>query len=348
MTRPVPPPPAALVRAVLQWWEAAGARTARDVLPWRTERDPWKVLVAETMLAQTPVRRVVPFFTRFVDAYPMPAVLAAAPLAEVLAAWNGLGYNGRALRLREAARALVERHGGEVPGELRALLALPGVGPYTARAVLAFAFGADHGVVDANIGRVLARALAGRPLGAREAQEIVDGLVRVSATPAVRRHVGPARRAEPAGRVVSLALMDLGAICCRSRRPACDGCPLGGATRSDEPHGGRGASARRRSSVLCRWRAAVGGPGATGGPVIPDPARGSAATARPQSRFEGSDREARGRLLRRVLGGPLPLEEVGEGAGLPDDPARAERVLGGLVKEGVLRLGPSGLVEVGS
>ncbi len=127
----------------------------------------------------------------------------------MLRAWEGMGYNRRARNLHRAAAAVVADHGGAVPDSLEALLALPGVGPYTARAVLAFAFGRDVGVVDTNAGRVLSRAVGGRPLRPAEAQDLVDAMV-------------------PAGRGWSFgqALLDLGATVCTTRSPACTSCPI--------------------------------------------------------------------------------------------------------------------------
>src|SRR5687767_8444578 len=114
----------------------AWAACARRDLPWRRTRDPWAVLVSELMLQQTQVARVVPKWTAFLDRFPTPAVCAAARAGEVIELWAGLGYNQRALRLHAAASAIVERHGGELPDDLVALMNLPGIGPYTARAVL--------------------------------------------------------------------------------------------------------------------------------------------------------------------------------------------------------------------
>ncbi len=186
----------------------AAADLWRD-LPWRATRDPWLVLVSEVMLQQTQAARVVEPFRRFVARFPTPEVCAAAGVGEVVRAWAGLGYNRRALNLHRTAVTLVERHGGRVPGELGALLALPGVGPSTARAVLAFAHGAPIGVVDTNVSRVLARAIAGRPIGGKEAQRMADRLV--PASDAWR---------------FNQAMLDLGARCCTARRPRCGTCPL--------------------------------------------------------------------------------------------------------------------------
>lgn len=165
--------------------------------------------MSEFMLQQTQAPRVVSPYQRFVARFPSPAACASAGAPAVVVAWEGLGYNRRALYLHRTAAALVERHTGEVPADLTALRALPGVGPYTARAVLAFAFEVDTGVVDTNVARLLARAVAGRPLRAAEAQTLADGLV-------------------PAGRAWAFnqALFDLGARHCSARRPDCHGCPL--------------------------------------------------------------------------------------------------------------------------
>lgn len=181
---------------------------ARD-LPWRRGADPFAVLVSEVMLQQTQVARVVPAYQAFLGRWPTPAALAAAPAAEVLRCWAGLGYPRRALALQRAAAAVVAEHGGALPDDLDALLALPGIGPYTARAVLAFGFGRVAAPVDTNIGRVLARAVAGSPLSRPAAQALADHLVPPGAPAAW-----------------SSALMDLGATVCTARRPRCDGCPL--------------------------------------------------------------------------------------------------------------------------
>ena len=151
------------------------------------------------MLAQTLVARVAPRYREFVARFPTPASCAVAPVGEVVRAWVGLGYNRRALALHSAAETIVARHGGRVPAALTDLLRLAGVGPYTARAVLAFAFDAEAAAVDTNVGRVLARAAAGRGLRPREAQELADGLV----------PPGSARE-------WNLALMDFGSVVCAS------------------------------------------------------------------------------------------------------------------------------------
>ncbi len=275
---------AALV-AVLHAWGAG----VRADLPWRRRRDPWAVLVSEAMLQQTQVARVAPRFIAFLDRWPTPADLAAAPLGDVLASWAGLGYYRRARDLHATARVLVAEHGGAVPDDLGALRALPGVGPYTARAVLALAFGRDVGVVDTNVARVLARAVAGAPLTAAAVQRLADDLVPAGA-----------------GRAHTEALLDLGATVCTARAPRCDACPLAG---------------------RCAWRAA--------GDDAPDPAATTAGTSRPQARFEGSDRQGRGRLLAALREGPVSPSALAAAAGWPDDPARAVRIADALVADGL-------------
>ena len=150
--------------ALLAW----GAWYLRD-LPWRETRDPWAILVSEVMAQQTGVDRVIPYWHDFLARFPTPAACAAAPVGDVVRLWSGLGYNRRAVNLHRCAVAVVERHRGTLPDDLASLLALPGVGPYTGRAVLAFAFERPVGVVDTNVGRVLAR-WDHRSLSARDAQ----------------------------------------------------------------------------------------------------------------------------------------------------------------------------------
>ncbi len=194
----------AFARPVLGW----GEHHRRD-LPWRSTRDPWRVLVSEVMLQQTQAPRVVEPYGRFIKQFPTPSACAAAGAGAVVRAWAGLGYNRRAANLHRAAVAIVEHHAGRVPDDLAALRALPGVGPYTARAVLSFAYEHDVGVVDTNVGRLLARAVAGRPLTAPEAQRLADDLV-------PRGHAW----------AYNQALFDLGTSHCTARAPACGDCPL--------------------------------------------------------------------------------------------------------------------------
>ena len=183
---------------LLSWSEA----TRRD-LPWRRTRDPWAVLVSELMLQQTQVSRVVPKWHAFLARFPTVRECAVAPAGDVVRLWAGLGYNRRALALHRAAQACVDRHGGRVPDSLEDLLALPGVGAYTARAVLAFAFEHDVAVLDVNASRVLARAFSVDEQGG------ADSLV-------------------PAGGgwAWNQAVLDLGATTCVKTAPRCHSCPL--------------------------------------------------------------------------------------------------------------------------
>ena len=198
----------ALRRALVR----SGAALGRD-LPWVGHDDPWAILVSEVMLQQTSTARVIEPWRRFVAAYPTPASCARAPLADVLRLWRGLGYPRRAKSLHDAARVMVERHAGKVPSTREGLLALPGVGPYTAHAVGSFAFHQRVAVLDTNVGRVLARALANRPLRSREAQRLADALL-------PRRDVA----------AFNQALLDLGAQYCTAT-PRCEHCPVRGHCR---------------------------------------------------------------------------------------------------------------------
>jgi A/G-specific adenine glycosylase len=288
------------IGAAIEAWGSAEGETRRTELPWRATRDPWAVLVSETLAQQTQLARVVPAYHRFLAEFPTPTACASQPLGDVLRAWEGMGYNRRAKNLQVAARVIVADHGGAVPGDLDALLALPGVGPYTARAVLAFAFERDVGVVDTNAGRVIARAVTGRPVRPAEAQTLVDAMV-------------------PIGRGWSFgqALLDLGATVCTARTPDCGSCPI----------------ARR-----CRW--------ARAGNREPDPARGSAGVSVVQSRFTGSDRQGRGRLIAVLRTGPIDRAEMAAAAGWPGEPDRAVRVVEDLVAEGLVVLDEVGTLRL--
>ena len=201
---PVAPIPPEFRAAILAWYDARARH-----LPFRASRDPWAILVSETMAQQTQISRVVEKWGLFMAAFPTAQALAAATPADVLRAWQGLGYNRRALNLWRAARTIVEEHGGRVPGEVADLERLPGVGPYTARAVAAIAFDRPVGAVDTNVRRVLGRVAGGADgLAAAALQSIADALVPPD-RPAAWTH----------------AVMDVGATFCRPRRPDCDACP---------------------------------------------------------------------------------------------------------------------------
>jgi A/G-specific adenine glycosylase len=198
---------------VLAWYAA----NARD-LPWRQpEAGAWAVLVSEIMLQQTPVTRVLPAYLAWLQRWPTPAALAADAPGEAVRAWGRLGYPRRALRLHDCARAVVERHGGEVPEDLDHLLALPGVGAYTARAVASFAYGQRHPVVDTNVRRLVARAVTG------------DGDAGPPSTIRDLAAIEPLLPAEPAVAArFAVAVMELGALVCTARTPRCGDCPLAG------------------------------------------------------------------------------------------------------------------------
>ncbi|MBW3602955.1 MAG: A/G-specific adenine glycosylase [Actinobacteria bacterium] len=223
-------PPAAPWREPLLAWYRRHARP----LPWRRTHDPFRILVSEVMAQQTPVARAAPAWTAFVARFPTATVLADAPVADVLRAWRGLGYNRRAVNLHRAARTVADAHDGRVPAAYAELVALPGVGDYTAKAVLAFAFRRDTAPVDTNVARVLARVGPTSPRGRAELAARATALV------------PPGRGPE-----WSQALMDLGATVCLPRAPRCGGCP---------------------AAAWCGWRASTSRPDpAATAPVRPRP-----------------------------------------------------------------------------
>jgi A/G-specific adenine glycosylase len=196
---------------VLVWYD----RSAR-ALPWREPpgvfADPYRVWLSEIMLQQTTVKAVIPYFQRFIARWPEVAELAAAELDDVLAAWAGLGYYSRARNLHACARAVVERHGGQFPASEAQLADLPGVGPYTAAAIAAIAFGIPATAVDGNVERVVSRLFAvATPLPA--------------AKPAIKRLAGSLVPADRPGDFTQ-GMMDLGATICSPRSPACGTCPV--------------------------------------------------------------------------------------------------------------------------
>jgi len=279
---------------VLDWFGRAGRE-----LPWRATRDPYRVLVAEVLAQQTQAARAAAAWPRFLERFPDVAALAGATPAEVLRAWQGLGYNRRALALRATAQAVVERGGW--PDTVEGLASLPGIGPYTARAVACFALGLEVAPVDTNVARVLARALTGGdPSGIG---------------PAARQRLADA--AMPPGRAWewSSALMDVGALHCRPR-PRCQGCPL-------EPRcrwlalGPAAPAPRPRTQAPFqtsdrRWRGAVmralaGAPGGLD-PVTLAEVVDAAAASRPAGWFDGLlSRLEDERLIARSPDGRLHL-----------------------------------------
>ena len=273
-------------------WFATGHRE----LPWRHPDYPaWGILISEFMLQQTPVARVIPRLAEWLARWPTPADLAAVAPGEAVRAWDRLGYPRRALSLHGAATAIAERYGNRVPSEVDELLALPGVGPYTARAVAAFAYGVRTPVVDTNVRRVLTRALGGQaepgPPQTRRDLAAMEAILPVDAERA---------------RLTNAGVMELGQTVCTARAPRCAECPVAG---------------------LCAWRAA-GYPDFEG------------ARAPRQKRYEGSDRQVRGLILRelRTADIPVPAEAV---SALWPDAAQLERALAGLLRDGLVTGDPT-------
>ncbi len=275
------------IAAKLNAWFRASARD----LPWRAPRYPaWGILVSEIMLQQTQVTRVIPRLAVWLERWPTPSALAAEPAGEAVRAWDRLGYPRRALRLHAAATAIAEQHGDVVPSDVDALLALPGIGDYTARAVAAFAYGVRVPVVDTNVRRVIARAIDGQaeagPPSTRRDLAAMEALLPEDAAQA---------------RTTNAAVMELGAVLCTPRTPRCDECPI---------------------ARDCAWRAA-------GYPPYLGP-RGAR-----QPRFEGSDRQARGRVLAELRAADVPVTEAEVASVLPDAVLR-ERILAGLLADGLV------------
>ena len=258
---------AALQDGLLAWYAA----NRRD-LPWRQTRDPYHILLSEMMLQQTQVPRVLPRYLAWLARFPTLAALAAAPTADVLREWSGLGYNSRAVRLQAVARHVVAEHGGRMPREVAALLALPGIGDYTARAVACFAYEQDVPVLDTNVKRVLHRVLVGAD---------IPKPLRTD-----RQLWGLAERAVPAGRGYdwNQALMDFGSSICTARKPACLVCPL----RDD-----------------CRAAPVIGTALAEEQGARRRAARNGAAKATP---FTSTNRHFRGQVLRAL--GALPAGQA--------------------------------------
>ena len=301
-----------MLRAALRTWFEARGRS----LAFRQQAEPWGVLVSEVMAQQTQISRVEVAWVAFMALFPTPAVLAEASTAAVLRAWAGMGYNRRALNLKRAAATIVDRHGGVVPRTIADLEALPGIGPYTARAVAAIAFGAPVAAVDTNVRRVVGRVVAGHgvpadpgvPLPPRVLQAIADTIVD-PLDPAAWTH----------------AVMDLGATLCRPSNPRCDSCPL---------------------AAWCAWRAAADRAGtqtAVDGPAgRPQPRR----PANPV--FPSTQRWLRGRIVAAArglpddawltIGGPIGQHDVSTVAAAVSD----------LVREGMLESRPDGAVRLPS
>jgi A/G-specific adenine glycosylase len=202
-------------RNLLRWFRDHGREMA-----WRRTSDPYRIWISEVLLQQTTVRAVGPYYRRFVRRFPTLRRLAAAPLPEVLREWSGLGYYARARNLRKAAQQIVRQHRGRIPAARDELLALPGVGPYTAAALMSFVHGKPEAVVDGNVARILTRLFL---VGGNPRSGAVMGRLRDLAD----RLVAPRR-----SRDFNLAMMDLGSAVCRPKSPRCADCPLRGACRA--------------------------------------------------------------------------------------------------------------------
>ncbi|MEZ5243752.1 MAG: A/G-specific adenine glycosylase [Acidimicrobiales bacterium] len=295
-------PTPSLHSTILPWAD----QHLRD-LPWRRTRDPWAVLVAETMLQQTQVARVVDRWERFLQRFPDPRSCADAPPADLLREWAGLGYNRRALMLHRTATTIRDDHDGAVPSELAALTALPGIGPYTARAVRAFAFELGAAPVDTNIGRVLAR-VGGQRLGAAAAQRLADSLVPDDAV--WRWNQG---------------IMELGARICTKRAPSCRECPVVEHCRWR----GMGPDPADGSAAVGRPQAAFAGSDRQLRGRVINALRAGRCSVREIDEVLSIDDEARrGRILDGLVGEGL-VEREGDRLCLPGDrqdgPVSAER-----------------------
>jgi A/G-specific adenine glycosylase len=282
------PTPVPDLDGVARWYR----ETARD-LPWRRAefRDrygAWGTLVSEFMLQQTPVARVIPHLTAWLERWPTPSALADASPAEVVTQWANLGYPRRALWLHNAAIAVTERYGGSVPREVDDLLSLPGIGDYTARAVAVFAYEDRHPVVDTNTRRVLARVIDGAAQPGPPARRDLEAMARLL----------PESDSESA--LFNAALMELGAVVCTARSPQCERCPI---------------------SDTCRWFA-------LGRPASED-------RRRRQAKYEGSDRQARGAVMRALRHGPVTGVPVHAVIADWPDAAQRDRAIDSLIADGL-------------
>jgi A/G-specific adenine glycosylase len=281
------------------------------------------VLVSEIMLQQTPVVRVLPEYLSWITRWPTPAALAAAPAGEAIRQWGRLGYPRRALRLHETATILVTRHGGTVPADLDALRALPGIGSYTAAAVASFAFGQRHAVLDTNVRRVLARLVAGQPwAGTASSVSVAERRLAESLLPA---------EPEVAARW-SVAVMELGALVCTAAGPRCGDCPVARECAwlaAGRP--GMGGEAARVNRVAATI-GAVGTSGASGA---------SGAARRRTQKYEGTDRQCRGRVLAVLRATDDPVFRADFDAVWAKQ-AQLDRALDGLVADGLVDPLPDG------
>jgi len=290
--------PPELRDAILTWYAARGRE-----LPFRDTTDPYAILVSEAMAQQTQAARAGEAWTRFMARFPTVQSLADAPPADVLRAWQGLGYNRRAINLQRAARVIVDEHDGHVPSDLAGLEALPGVGPYTARAVAALAFGVPVGAVDTNVRRVLGRVAAGDTgvMDAATLQRVADDAVPPD-QPGFWTH----------------ALMDIGATLCHPRRPACAPCP---------------------ARPWCRYFAA--GPALVTPASVSSAAAKRPAVREAIAPFTSTSRWLRGRIVERLRGVPNGEWLEIRGPIGDHDQAAVDVALAALARDGLVELDPS-------
>ena len=281
------------VSKVLLWWDSE----KRD-LPWRATRDPWAILVSEFMLQQTQASRVVAKYHIFLKRFPNPISCANSNPGEVIELWSGLGYNRRAINLYQSAKKIAEKHQGVVPHKLSTLIDLPGIGNYTARAILAFSYEQDVAVVDVNVKRVLSR-LKGRPLSTKEAQSIADQNL-----------------PKGEGWRWNQAMIEIGATICTARKTHCSNCPF---------------------KANCNW---------TKDQTAPDPA--IAMGRKKLERFEGSDRQGRGKLISALRNEPVMEKDAPQILGWTNDYERCQRVLKKLERDGLIVITNSGKISLPS
>lgn len=282
-------------RRLLAWYRRRGR-----VLPWRGETDPYRILVSEVMLQQTQVDRVIPFYERFLRRFPTVGTLAQAPAADVIRLWGGLGYNRRALFLQKTAQAVVGRGGW--PTSVEGLMALPGIGPYTSRALAVFSFGARLSVLDVNVRRWVQRVLFGPERG-RAAKD--DATLQAAADALVPRGSYDWNQ----------AIMDFGATVCTAKRPACGSCPLASVCNARPKMLAVGAGSSRPDQAIRKKKA------------VP---------------FKESQRYVRGQVLlllreRSSMAAPALLTSLRQrDDGISE--ARAVKALAGLSADGLIRL----------
>ena len=277
-TSTLPDELAAIRAALVDWFVASGRN-----LPWRHTRDPYRVMVAEIMLQQTQVDRVVPKFRAFLEHFPTLEALASAPTAEVIRAWAGLGYNRRAVNMQRTARAVLEEYGEQFPRDLATLLKLPGIGPYTAGAIACFAFEQDVGFMDTNIRRVIQRLFVGPEEQDMAAEAELLALAQAAVPPGQ-------------GWAWNQAIMELGALICTAAAPACWRCPVNRFCR---------AYAARRTADEQLFSA----------DQPPAVKRQQRIAERREAPYAGSNRFYRGRTIEALRSLPpgqaLPLAELG-------------------------------------